>query len=264
MEPMNYQSSSPKYYPRFEEKYYQGLHLYTHWQDCCPAAQPFLLPPPPYPTAPLRSSIPSTATAADPVAKKALNKDLDIGSRVVSARSALLREIREKEEQEPSETKQRIHMALDCNNFDAPERDNKRKRHASRALRTGSTVSNSLEAPKWRPDICGMMPNLYAKTANIGSNNPVRRRQEMRRIVQSDIPDSTVNAQKLSVRVPPYVPDPPSWQQPPPTPRITRLPTPDLPDISDRNFCTASCDLQKESAYSKRSMDKFEMQCKPS
>jgi hypothetical protein len=54
---------------------------------------------------------------------------------------------------------------------------------------------------------------------------------------------------KLS-RVPPRVPDPPrpEMQGPPPTPRITRLPTPELPDISGRKFCMcANCKRLVES-----------------
>jgi hypothetical protein len=45
-----------------------------------------------------------------------------------------------------------------------------------------------------------------------------------------------------ATRIPPRVPDPPQLkkQGPPPTPRITRLPTPDLPDISGRKFCVCS------------------------
>jgi len=42
--------------------------------------------------------------------------------------------------------------------------------------------------------------------------------------------------------VPPKVPDAPQprFERPPPTPRITRLPTPDLPDVGGDRFCT--CD----------------------
>jgi hypothetical protein len=41
-------------------------------------------------------------------------------------------------------------------------------------------------------------------------------------------------------RVPPAVPDAPrpKMQGPPPTPRITRLPTPDLPEVGGTTFCT--------------------------
>lgn len=35
----------------------------------------------------------------------------------------------------------------------------------------------------------------------------------------------------------PAVPEPPQFQRPPPTPRPTRLPTPDLDDLSDHEFC---------------------------
>jgi hypothetical protein len=51
-------------------------------------------------------------------------------------------------------------------------------------------------------------------------------------------------------RVPPSVPDSPRRQGPPPTPRPTRLPTPDLDDISGRRFCNCSqhyCEHYKKS-----------------
>lgn len=51
--------------------------------------------------------------------------------------------------------------------------------------------------------------------------------------------NNTQRPPTTATRVPPAVPDPPQpqMQGPPPTPRITRLPTPDLPDISRRKFC---------------------------
>lgn len=51
--------------------------------------------------------------------------------------------------------------------------------------------------------------------------------------------NNTQRPSTTATRIPPAVPDPPQpeMQGPPPTPRITRLPTPDLPDISRRKFC---------------------------
>jgi hypothetical protein len=58
--------------------------------------------------------------------------------------------------------------------------------------------------------------------------------------------------------VPPAVPDAPAPRRegPPPTPRISRLPTPDLSDISDGNFCT--CHPER---HGKHYLSKMAEQC---
>lgn len=63
-------------------------------------------------------------------------------------------------------------------------------------------------------------------------------------------------------RVPPAVPDAPQPRMhgPPPTPRITRLPTPDLPDLRTSMFC--SCDDARCNKFTHRKMN--EQSKKPS
>jgi hypothetical protein len=63
---------------------------------------------------------------------------------------------------------------------------------------------------------------------------------------------SVKRPQSEQSRAPPAVPDPPaSRQQPPQTPKISRLPTPDLPDFNGEIFCLCAPACSGNSAASK-------------
>lgn len=75
------------------------------------------------------------------------------------------------------------------------------------------------------------------RKSNPAAQGPVL---EIRTSVSKGVQQAKI--QRPSSRIPPAVPDAPQpiIQSPPPTPRITRLPTPDLPEVGGTTFCT--CD----------------------
>ena len=74
-------------------------------------------------------------------------------------------------------------------------------------------------------------PTNTKRSVGSSTQRPAARPTQMRTKMRNQ--ERTTATQNL-----PRVPDPPNrQQQPPPTPRPTRLKTPDLPDLGESNFC---------------------------
>ncbi|KAN0093649.1 hypothetical protein V8E51_016833 [Hyaloscypha variabilis] len=107
-------------------------------------------------------------------------------------------------------------------------------------------VPRQQSAPSGRPqaDIPSSQKPCQVPAANSSSKRRANKSAVEIRTTGSKSTRQTKNQtpNDKAARVPPAVPDAPqpTFQGPPPTPRITRLPTPDLPDLTGTAFCT--CD----------------------
>lgn len=139
-----------------------------------------------------------------------------------------------------------------------PSSAKKTKRHVAPSL-------PCLDVTSW---IMGTQPFFVANPsaqrpkrpmADIPEANSGRKRD----FVNKHGPPSTAELKQLPQhggnRLPPAVPDAPAppRERPPPTPRISRIPTPDLSDFGDENFCTCHPDR-----HGKHYLSKMTEQCK--
>lgn len=137
---------------------------------------------------------------------------------------------------------------------DAPIRDDRRNRatpvaNISKPIGQTRSRSSSDSHSSKRPQSSLSTPRKRDHMTSDGTSSKSKARQSKgsdRKRGHSEHSAANISSKRDSgsrprpVQIPkflPAVPEPPQFQRPPPTPRPTRLPTPDLDDLSDHDFC---------------------------